>query len=86
MLPKILFPLPISKVYGLGKKSTKKLNDIAIFTVEELYKLPQEFLVEYFGKLGVEIYERIRGIDRRPVTVHRKNLLARNYFKGRYRQ
>ncbi|HCW03865.1 MAG TPA: DNA polymerase IV [Clostridium sp.] len=72
MLPKILFPLPISKVYGLGKKSTKKLNDIAIFTVEELYKLPQEFLVEYFGKLGVEIYERIRGIDRRPVTVHRK--------------
>lgn len=72
MMPNILFPLPISKVYGLGMKSTKKLNDIGIFTVEELYKLPQEFLVEYFGKFGVEIYERIRGIDRRPVTVHRE--------------
>jgi len=72
MMPTILFPLPISKVYGLGKKSTKKLNDIGIFTVEELYKLPQEFLTEYFGKLGVEIYERIRGIDRREVTVYRE--------------
>lgn len=72
MMPNILFPLSISKVYGLGEKSTKKLNDIGIFTVEELYKLPQEFLVEYFGKMGVEIYERIRGIDRRPVTVHKE--------------
>lgn len=72
MMPNILFPLPISKVYGLGNKSTKKLNDIGIFTVEELYKLPQEFLVEYFGKMGIEIYERIRGLDRRAVTVNRE--------------
>jgi DNA polymerase-4 len=72
MLPYILFPLKIEKVYGLGKKSTKRLNDIGIFKVEELYKLPQELLVEYFGKFGIEIYERIRGIDKREVCIIRE--------------
>lgn len=72
MVPSILFPLPINKVYGLGEKSVKKLNDIGVFTIEELYRLPQEMFVEYFGKFGVEIYERIRGIDHREVVVSRE--------------
>jgi DNA polymerase-4 len=72
MIPKILFPLSVDKVYGLGKKSAKKLNDIGIFTIEELYCLPKELLIEFFGKFGVEIYERIRGIDRREVTIARE--------------
>lgn len=71
-VPKILFPLPISKIYGLGEKSTKKLNDIGIFTVKELYELPKELLIEFFGKFGVEIYERARGIDNREVQVLRE--------------
>jgi DNA polymerase IV len=72
MLPEILFPLPVNKVYGLGQKSAKKLNDIGIFTVEELYKLPEELLIEFFGKFGVEIYQRIRGIDKREVEISRE--------------
>ena len=72
MIPKILFPLPIDKVYGLGKKYSKKLNDIGIFTIEELYALPRDFLVEFFGKFGVEIYERIRGVDRREISIDRE--------------
>jgi DNA polymerase-4 len=72
MVPAILFPLPVKKVYGLGEKSAKKLNDIGIFTVEELYRLPKELLTEFFGKFGVEIYERIRGIDKREVKVSRE--------------
>lgn len=71
-IPKILFPLPIDKVYGLGKKSVKKLNNIGIFTIEELYKLPQDLLVEFFGKFGAAIYERIRGIDNREIQVSRE--------------
>jgi DNA polymerase-4 len=72
MIPGILFPLPVSKVYGLGQKSAKKLNDIGIFTVEQLYKLPKELLIEFFGKFGIEIYERVRGIDKREVEVSRE--------------
>jgi DNA polymerase IV len=72
MVPKILFPLKIEKVYGLGSKSAKRLNDIGIFTVEQLYSLPQELLLDYFGKFGIEIYDRIRGVDNREVTVYRE--------------
>jgi len=72
MVPAILFPLPVNKVYGLGQKSAKKLNDIGIFTIKQLYDLPQNLLVEFFGKFGVEIYERVRGIDKREVHVSRE--------------
>ncbi|KOA18634.1 DNA polymerase IV [Clostridium homopropionicum DSM 5847] len=72
MMPQILFPLPISKVYGLGKKSVKKLNDIGVFSIEELYKLPKDILIEFFGKYGIEVYDRIRGIDNRTVQILRQ--------------
>ena len=72
MIPKILFSLPINKVYGLGKKSVEKLNNIGIFTIEELYNLPKELLVDFLGKFGIDIYERIRGIDNREVEVFRE--------------
>ena len=75
MIPDILKPLPISKVYGLGDKSVKKLNNMGLFKIEDLYPMSQEFLVQYLGKYGIDIYERIRGIDRRElkVTLDRKS-------------
>lgn len=72
MIPKSLLPLPINKIYGLGKKSAEKLNAIGIFTIEELYHLSEELLTEFFGKYGVEIYKRIRGIDNRKVVISRE--------------
>ena len=71
MMPDILFPLPVSKVYGIGSKSKKRLNDIGIYTVEDLYTLPEDFLVDMFGRGGKEIYDRIRGVARRLVTTSR---------------
>lgn len=72
MVPQILFPLSINKVYGLGEKSVKKLNNIGVFTIEDLYKLPEQLLIDFLGKFGVEIYERIRGIDKREVETKRE--------------
>ena len=71
MIPDILRPLPVSKIYGLGEKSVKKLNNMGMFKVDDLYELPKEFFIEYFGKYGIDIYERIRGIDNREVKVNR---------------
>ena len=42
-----------------------------MFKVDDLYELPKEFFIEYFGKYGIDIYERIRGIDNREVKVNR---------------
>lgn len=72
MMPEILFPLSVGKIFGIGKKSVNKLNNMGIFTVEELYNMPKDFFIEYMGKLGVDIYNRIRGIDERPVNISRE--------------
>lgn len=72
MVPEILLPLPVKKIYGIGKKSAKKLNSIGIYTVEDLMRLSEDLLIDMFGKYGMEIYERIRGIDRRKVEVTRE--------------
>lgn len=71
MVPDILLPLSISKIHGLGAKSVKKLNNMGIFLIKDLYEMPREFYIEYLGKWGMEIYDRIRGIDKRDVIVER---------------
>lgn len=72
MIPDILLPLPINKIHGIGKKSVERLHNIGIYTVEDMHSLSKEFCIEYFGKFGIEIYERIRGIDNREVKISRK--------------
>ncbi|MBN2794050.1 MAG: DNA polymerase IV [Clostridia bacterium] len=67
MMPDILKPLSIRKVHGLGAKSVEKLNKIGIFTIGDLLGYDQYFLESFLGKYGIEIYERIHGIDMRPV-------------------
>lgn len=67
MIPDILMPLSINKVHGIGRKSAEKLNNIGIFTVKQLYGLPKNLFYEYFGKFGLDIYNRIRGVDNREV-------------------
>lgn len=71
MIPEILMPLPISKIYGLGKKSVQRLNNMGIYIIEDLYSLNKEFFLDYLGKSGLDIYNRIRGIDNRTVEVNR---------------
>ena len=58
MIPDILLPLPVKSVYGIGKKSADKLNNIGIFTIEDLMRLSEDFLIDMFGKTGNEIYYR----------------------------
>ncbi len=71
-MPHLLFPLPILKIHGLGKKTCEKLNRIGIFTVEDLYEYPTDILYNIIGESwGKEVVERIHGIDFR--TVHEQS-------------
>ena len=72
MVPDILKPLPVKKVHGIGEKSIKKLNSIGVYTINQLLKLTEEEMVYYFGKYGIEIHDRIRGIDNRAVCNSRE--------------
>ncbi|CDZ74616.1 DNA polymerase IV [Peptoniphilus sp. ING2-D1G] len=70
-MPEILYKLDIKKVHGLGEISQNKLRNIGVNTVEDLMELSEELLEDMFGKLGLEIYERIRGNDNRVVKPDR---------------
>lgn len=84
MIPDILLPLSINKVYGIGEKSEKKLNNLGIYTIEDLMSLSEDFLEQLLGKSGKEIYQRIRGIDNRSVNVtrERKSLGMERTFRA----
>lgn len=71
MIPEVLMPLKISKVHGLGNKSVERFNNIGIYTIKDLYEMPKEIFLEYLGKSGYQIFERIRGIDNREVIEDR---------------
>lgn len=72
MVPKILEPLPIGKIHGLGQKSVSKLNNMGLFLVKDLLELPLEFFITYLGnKQGNDVYNRIRGIDNRDINIQR---------------
>lgn len=65
---RLLDDLPVIKVHGLGKKSVERLNRIGIFTIRDLKKYSVESLSGILGEQWAkEIYNRVRGIDDRPV-------------------
>lgn len=60
--------LPIDKFYGIGQQSAQKLNARGVYTGRDLRALDQETCLALLGKTGLAIYERVRGVDLRPVN------------------
>ncbi|MFN7098372.1 MAG: DNA polymerase IV [Gammaproteobacteria bacterium] len=64
--------LPVEKLHGVGKVTTKKLHNMAIKTCTDLQKLSLTELTLQFGKFGQYLYEQCRGQDHREVKPNRK--------------
>lgn len=58
-----LWPLKVREMYGIGKQTEKKLNNMGIFTIGDIAKCDRRVLVREFGKYGEELYELSNGID-----------------------
>ena len=65
---RILPPLPIERMWGVGPATAKKLHVWGIKTFGDLLKLSQEELEQRFGKHGERFYRLSRGMDGRPVV------------------
>ncbi|NNE26124.1 MAG: DNA polymerase IV [Saprospiraceae bacterium] len=63
--------LPISKFFGVGKVTGRKMAALGIEFGKDLKKWSRFDLVERFGKAGSFYYDIVRGIDERPVKAER---------------
>ncbi len=81
-IEKFIENLPVSKFYGVGKVTCKKMNSLGIIFGNDLKKLSLEFLTQNFGKLGRHYFNISRGIDNRQVNPSRirKSIGGENTF------
>lgn len=77
-----LHPLPIGKMWGVGKKSEAKLRAMGIHTIGDLARLSQHAVIKKFGKNGLHFWLLAHGIDDREVEAdHRvKSVSLENTF------
>ena len=66
-----LAPLPVRRLYGIGPSAERSLHEMGITTIGELRELSIDRLMARFGKWGRVLYDRVRGIDDRPVHIDR---------------
>ena len=79
-----LFPQPVAKLWGVGKKMNQKLEKLNIKTIEDLYNQNENELISHFGHFGRRLYQMARGLDTRPVSTSResKSLGAERTFSS----
>jgi len=65
---KILYPLPISALWGIGRKTEELLKKSGIYQVEQLAQMPDSILVNLLGKNAKKIKLLAQGIDESLVT------------------
>lgn len=65
---KFLEPLSVRKIPGIGPKTEIIFKRMNIATVKDLKRYSEPRLSELLGKWGVEIYQKVRGIDDTPIT------------------
>ena len=63
-----LAPKPVGKLWGIGPKTEKRLNEQHIERIEQLAELDDARLRDLFGRFGPEIRALARGIDDRKVV------------------
>jgi len=62
-----LNPLPIDKMWGVGKQTQSRLHGLGIRTIGDLGRFPAKALEKKLGKQGVKMHQLALGIDERDV-------------------
>lgn len=65
-----LAPLPVERLWGVGKKSKEILNRLGVFRIADLLKLSKEKARGLLGEQGLHLLDLAAGIDPRTVSVH----------------
>ena len=63
-----LAPLPIARLWGVGRVTEQALRALGVATVGDLARFPEQVLAEKFGSQGAHMRALARGDDPRPVV------------------
>jgi len=80
---KFLEPLPVSRISGVGKKTTEFLHEKGIETIGQLREVEAKKLTDWFGKGGVWLWAIANGIEETPVEERglRKSISVEQTFE-----
>ena len=71
-IQRVLWPLPVSRIWGVGRKTEEKLRTLGCQTIGELAKVDEPVLRKHFGqKLSQQLAALAWGRDDRPVQTER---------------
>jgi len=78
----VLDPLPISRIWGVGRVTEQRMQQYRIHTIGDLRALDQAHLRQLFGSSGDHFWHLARGIDDRAVVPDReaKSISHENTF------
>lgn len=67
---RIIWPLAVGKINGVGPKSQVKLAAMGVHTIADLAAVKREFLIDRFGEsYGQWLHQSAHGIDPREITL-----------------
>ena len=64
---KTLAPLPVAKLWGVGKTTEKRLHEVGLRTIGDIQRLPIEDLRQRFGNMADHLHALAFGEDEREV-------------------
>lgn len=64
--------LPVAKIPGVGRRMQEALGRFGIVKAGDMLRYSREFFAARFGKNGIVLLDRARGIDPRPVETERE--------------
>jgi len=67
----VLDPLPVSKIFGVGPRTARRLESLGVHTVADLASQDRKAVLREFGASGAWIHDLAHGIDARRVNPKR---------------
>ena len=71
-IQEFLDPLPVERLWGVGRQGSKVFQRLGIRTISQLRQWPVEMLKRHFGSQGEHLWQLAHGIDERQVVPERE--------------
>ena len=67
-----LDPLPVSRLWGVGKATHQIFERLGVRTIKQVRQLPEAVMLDHFGEHGRQLWRLAQGIDARSVVPERQ--------------